>query len=152
MPPQPVRAAELSDATAAAIGDPTELALLELARVSDRGVPATARAERRRAVFHFDAHLKRMSTLDAIGSVLMLSVKGAPETVTPLCTSIVQPDGEDQRSDDMERGSKLELLRVRHTRNVEADSATFLPSRGAHGRRTRQRRMAVTRSNVNSAS
>jgi magnesium-transporting ATPase (P-type) len=75
------------------VGDPTELALLELARRLGAGVSARDRDAGRRAVFHFDPHLKRMSTIDAEGSAdggtLAVHTKGAPETVLPCCSHIL---------------------------------------------------------------
>lgn len=46
-------------------GDPTELALLQLADGLGVAVGAAGRKTARRAVFHFDTRLKRMSTIDA---------------------------------------------------------------------------------------
>ena len=75
-------------------GDPTELALLLLA--TQLGVDATAATRRasRRAVFAFDAHLKRMSTIDAVDDVGAVHTKGAMETVLPLCSRILGPAAE----------------------------------------------------------
>ena len=77
------------DTVAEAGGDPTEIALLELA--AERGHPLTAaqRASGRRAVFHFDSRLKLMTTLDQDGPQLTAHTKGAPEEVLPQCTEIV---------------------------------------------------------------
>ncbi|WUH89754.1 cation-transporting P-type ATPase [Streptomyces sp. NBC_00433] len=98
-------------------GDPTELALLRLA--SDLGVAVTParRKAARRAVFHFDAHLKRMSTVDddagtaaddragtahgAGGAVV--HTKGAPEAVLPCCTRLLDAGGQDQDLDETAR-------------------------------------------------
>jgi magnesium-transporting ATPase (P-type) len=85
--------AELGQGDRSAIGDPTELTLLELARTCGRDVAPAARADGRRAIFHFDPHLKLMSTLDAVGSELVLSVKGAPEAVMPRRSAIAVPGG-----------------------------------------------------------
>ncbi|OJY39040.1 cation-transporting P-type ATPase [Pseudonocardia sp. 73-21] len=82
-------AAACTTAEAPAIGDPTELALLRLATDLGVGVTPAERAAARRTVFHFDAHLKRMSTLDHG----VLHTKGAPEAVLPCCTSIHRTDG-----------------------------------------------------------
>ena len=75
-------------------GDPTEIALLELARSRGVAVAPEERDRGRRFVLHFDPHLKRMSTLDDDGKgVLVLHVKGAPETVLPLCSTLASGDG-----------------------------------------------------------
>jgi calcium-translocating P-type ATPase len=84
-------------------GDPTELALLRLA--ADYGLPD--RGARRR-LFAFDPHLKRMSTLDEefIGagesrrSVLAVHTKGAPESVLPCCTQLMEASGTTCRLDE----------------------------------------------------
>jgi calcium-translocating P-type ATPase len=76
-----------------AIGDPTEIALLELARAFDRQHSATSRDEKRLTIFHFDPHLKLMSTIDTVPGAAAVSVKGAPEVLVPLCSSIASPDG-----------------------------------------------------------
>ncbi|MET0415329.1 MAG: HAD-IC family P-type ATPase [Actinoplanes sp.] len=54
-----------TDAQPAGSGDPTELALLRLAAYQNVAVAPAARAAARRTIFHFDAHLKRMSSVDA---------------------------------------------------------------------------------------
>jgi calcium-translocating P-type ATPase len=78
--------AELGDPP---IGDPTELALLELARTVGAPLAPADREANRRAMFHFDPHLKRMSTVDReCDGTLAVHTKGAPETVLPCCTSV----------------------------------------------------------------
>jgi sodium/potassium-transporting ATPase subunit alpha len=71
------------DGHVAAVGDPTEVALIEFAR--DHGLlphnPAPRMGE-----LPFDSDRKRMSTLHWAGGRLMAYVKGAPEFVLPLCT------------------------------------------------------------------
>ena len=76
----------------AAEGDPTELALLDLAETL--GVPVADRDARRRAVFGFDPHLMRMSTVDEVDAAVAVHTKGAPETVLPCCTAIADGDGQ----------------------------------------------------------
>ena len=90
-------------------GDPTELALLRLAE--DQGVAVTpaVRDANRRAVFHFDAHLKRMTSVDDTAGVLVAHTKGAPETVLPCCTHVVDPNGSIRALDDR---THLELQRT----------------------------------------
>ncbi|MFD0274235.1 cation-translocating P-type ATPase [Kitasatospora sp. NPDC127111] len=62
-------------------GDPTELALLDLA---DRlGVPSTPQQRDldRRALFRFDPRIKLMTTADARDGAVVLHTKGAPEEI-----------------------------------------------------------------------
>ncbi|GAA4607541.1 calcium-translocating P-type ATPase [Actinoplanes octamycinicus] len=82
-------AATCTTAHAADRGDPTELALLRLA--ADRGVPVdpAVRDAARTALYAFDPRTKRMSTVSGD----RLHTKGAPESVLPLCTRIVDAAG-----------------------------------------------------------
>jgi Ca2+-transporting ATPase len=75
-----------------ASGDPTEVALLWMAR--DAGVePALSRSEcPRRAEWAFDSHRKRMSVLVEENGRPLLCVKGAPESVLSLCELDAQTD------------------------------------------------------------
>ena len=84
-------------------GDPTELALLSLAAELCIAVAPGARNAARRAVFHFDPHLQRMSTVDAEPSGLAIHTKGAPETVLPCCTQLLDRDGRPQPLDSAAR-------------------------------------------------
>ncbi|MFF5173301.1 cation-translocating P-type ATPase [Micromonospora sp. NPDC000089] len=84
-------------------GDPTELALLRLATSLGVAVTPAARDAGRRAVFHFDAHLKRMSVVDDTAGALAVHTKGAPETVLPCCTRLIDPGGSVRPLDDQTR-------------------------------------------------
>ena len=76
-----------------ASGDPTELALLELARTLKVAVAPGDRDADRKALFTFDSHLLRMSTIDAdADGAVAVHTKGAPETVLPLCVTIAGGD------------------------------------------------------------
>jgi magnesium-transporting ATPase (P-type) len=71
--------AELPDGAATkATGDPTEIALLELASARGQAVAAATRESRRRCLFHFDPRLKLMTTLDEDGALVTVHTKGAP--------------------------------------------------------------------------
>ncbi|MDT7553159.1 MAG: hypothetical protein QOI16_1695 [Pseudonocardiales bacterium] len=101
--------AEAPNATQpAGTGDPTELALLRLASDLGVGVASAQRHSARQAVFHFDAHLKRMSTVDteaATGAgVAVVHTKGAPEAVLPCCARVLGPHGDAVPLDDATRG------------------------------------------------
>ncbi|MFB9253440.1 cation-translocating P-type ATPase [Sphaerisporangium melleum] len=70
------------------VGDPTEVAMLEAARVLGDGRPGT-----RLRQFHFDPVLKRMSTVDERDGGVWVDTKGAPEAVLPRCATIMEADG-----------------------------------------------------------
>jgi Ca2+-transporting ATPase len=76
--------AELGEAGASDVGDPTEIALLRAAGLQGIRRADIERDAPRRAEAPFDSTRKRMSILRGDG---VLYVKGAPESVLPLCTS-----------------------------------------------------------------
>ncbi|HEV2255259.1 MAG TPA: cation-transporting P-type ATPase [Streptosporangiaceae bacterium] len=71
-----------------AAGDPTEVALLELAAACGVDVSVDRRAAARRALFRFDPRLKLMSTIDEQDGGLTVNVKGAPEEILARATRI----------------------------------------------------------------
>jgi calcium-translocating P-type ATPase len=74
--------AELAtNGTSPPAGDPTEVALLELAAACGLDVSASRREAARRRVFRFDPRLKLMTTVDEQDGGLVISTKGAPEEV-----------------------------------------------------------------------
>jgi calcium-translocating P-type ATPase len=99
-----------TDAQPAGSGDPTELALLRLAANLNVEVSPAERDTARRAVFHFDAHLKRMSTIDAAQDTTAVHMKGALETVLPCCTHLQGADGTARPLDDTARDALLSAL------------------------------------------
>ncbi|MGO9333004.1 MAG: cation-translocating P-type ATPase [Acidimicrobiales bacterium] len=74
-------------------GDPTEIAVLQAARALGGDVQADRRERSRRHEYNFDAHCKLMSTLDAGDGSNWLHTKGAPESVLPACTTVLERDG-----------------------------------------------------------
>ena len=88
--------AELGDATGGPTGDPTEVALLELAAAAGVDVRVGTREQARRKRFHFDPALRLMSTVDEEDGALVLSVKGAPEEVVARCTRTVSAAGDER--------------------------------------------------------
>src|SRR5665811_1688275 len=76
------------------IGDPTELALLHMAR--SLGVDLATGSGQRLAQFHFDPALRRMSTVDKDPDKdvdrVRVHTKGAPEELLPLCTRLGTQD------------------------------------------------------------
>jgi calcium-translocating P-type ATPase len=91
-------------------GDPTELALLRLATDLDVAVAPVTRDAQRRAVFHFDAHLKRMSTVDETAGVPTVHTKGALETVLPCCTHLIDERGQSRALDEVARRELLSVM------------------------------------------
>jgi calcium-translocating P-type ATPase len=73
--------ADLGNGTHSASGDPTELALLQLAGDMGEDVSLATRARWRRQLFRFDPRLKLMSTVDGQDGGLVVHTKGAPEEV-----------------------------------------------------------------------
>lgn len=66
-------------------GDPTELALLYLAQEKDAQFQALREQYPRIAEWSFDGTRKRMSVAIANGDRVEILVKGAPESILPLC-------------------------------------------------------------------
>ena len=93
-----------NDAQPAGSGDSTELALLRMADDLGIGIDAGAREAARRRLFHFDADLKRMTTVDAEpgdgSGTVAIHMKGALETVLPCCTQLLDAAGEPGTLDD----------------------------------------------------
>ncbi|HXD60242.1 MAG TPA: cation-transporting P-type ATPase, partial [Thermoleophilaceae bacterium] len=94
-------------------GDPTELALLKLAKELGADPTLEHRERARRAQFHFDPLLKRMSTVDADGhGALEVNAKGAPEALLPLCTLSAGERADLERRVDGYASSGLRVLAV----------------------------------------
>jgi calcium-translocating P-type ATPase len=81
------------DTPTGAIGDPTEIALLELAQSVGVELDPKIRELQRRRHFHFDPVLKRMSTVDERDGRLWVDSKGAPEQLLPSCARVCAADG-----------------------------------------------------------
>ncbi|GAA4542101.1 cation-transporting P-type ATPase [Pseudonocardia xishanensis] len=88
-PPTPELATALARCAtadlAAGSGDPTELALLDLAARAGADVRPEVRDAERRALYAFDPRRRTMATLDPVPGGLRVHLKGAPEVVLPLC-------------------------------------------------------------------
>jgi len=75
------------------IGDPTEVALFELARAAGWDKQALEHNYPRRAEVPFDSERARMSTLHATPLGVVAFIKGAPEQVLPICHDQLSVDG-----------------------------------------------------------
>ena len=82
-----------SDGELHAVGDPTEVALLKVAesRNISRQTLLTSRPKLRELAF--DPRARMMATLHDDGSSVLVAVKGAPEAVLPVCTSVQTQTG-----------------------------------------------------------
>ena len=118
-------------------GDPTEVALLQAARVLGADVDAAGREQRRRHQYNFDPKLKLMSTLDLAAAGLRLHTKGAPESVLPRCATASADDGSELGLDGPMReritrqveGYARDGLRVLALAQREIDADGALPDR-----------------------
>jgi calcium-translocating P-type ATPase len=77
------------------IGDPLEIALVELAHRLSQSSPQHARVDE----IPFDSDRRRMSALHATPEGLVLYTKGALESVLPLCKSVAVGGGSEELSD-----------------------------------------------------
>ncbi len=75
------------------IGDPTEVALYELAEQCGYRKEALEAEHPRVGEIAFDPLRKRMTTLHRRGGVTTVFMKGAPENVLPLCTRVATSQG-----------------------------------------------------------
>jgi calcium-translocating P-type ATPase len=87
------------------VGDPTEIALMLAGARLGASVDPDARQRDRIAQFHFEPHLKLMSTADRDGELRWLHTKGAPESVLARCTRVLQADGTEAPLDDAARAA-----------------------------------------------
>ncbi|MFB9905394.1 cation-translocating P-type ATPase [Allokutzneria oryzae] len=94
-----------ADLAGEAVGDPTELALLAHARNAGTDLDTETRDRERLALYRFDPRLKRMSTVDSVGGVVRVHVKGAPEEVLPRCVTTLDEAGTEVPLSEHERAS-----------------------------------------------
>ncbi len=90
-------------------GDPTELALLELAGNCGADISLAGRNVARRKLFRFDPRLKLMTTVDESGGGLVVRTKGAPEAVLARCQAI-RRGGQDQPLADADRDEATQVM------------------------------------------
>jgi calcium-translocating P-type ATPase len=81
------------EASGEPVGDPTEVALMLTGRALGVSTDADHRGRNRVALYHFDPHLKLMSTADRVAGECRLHTKGAPEAVLARCESVLGSDG-----------------------------------------------------------
>ena len=81
------------DDTGAAVGEPTECALVNYAHGLGLGKPALKAAEPRVGEAPFDSMRKMMSTVHRTDKGIVQYTKGAPDEVLKLCTSYIENGG-----------------------------------------------------------
>jgi Ca2+-transporting ATPase len=95
----------------AVTGDPTEAALLVLAAKAGCDLAELHRAQPRLKVFPFESVRKRMSTVNGASGVGgRIWVKGAPESLIPLCSTITDWNGERRPFTPEEQTKVLQTL------------------------------------------
>jgi calcium-translocating P-type ATPase len=77
------------------VGDPTEIAMLEAAHELGAATDLASRDRQRRREFRFDASRKLMSTVAERSGRVWIDAKGAPESLLPLCSTIIWRDGDE---------------------------------------------------------
>ena len=90
------------------VGDPTEGALVVLAKKAGIEKDKLDEQNPRIYEFPFTSERKMMSTVNRTGNKNILYVKGAPETILSLCSRIYE-NGKERRLERKERDSILEL-------------------------------------------
>lgn len=121
------------DREGAVIGDPTEGALIHLAQRFGVDHDACETAFPRIAEVPFDSDRKRMTTVHDVNAQRTAYIKGATETVVPLCTHILTCDGKRPMTGDDRRriadvseamsGEALRVLAFAMRENVPQETA-----------------------------
>lgn len=109
------------DAPDGAVGDPTEIALLNASATLETPLDPDDRQRRRLREFHFEPARKRMSTIDADDDDHpWVHAKGAPETVLPLCTRELDATSRSQPLTARRRGALTELVDAQARKGLRA--------------------------------
>jgi len=85
------------------VGDPTEIALMLTGSLLGASTDPDERQRNRLALYHFEPHLKLMSTADRDGAQRWLHTKGAPEAVLARCSTVLDARGETVALDELSR-------------------------------------------------
>ena len=99
------------EASGERIGDPREIALMLTGAALGARTDAEERARDRLALYHFEPHLKLISTADRVGAERWLHTKGAPEAVLARCNAVLGPAGERIRLDEPRRDTVVSTQR-----------------------------------------
>jgi magnesium-transporting ATPase (P-type) len=102
------------------------------------------REQRRKRVFHFDPHLKRMTTLDEEpGGSLWYHAKGAPVELLDRCMAVIGADGTEVKLGDAERQQAQEAFERYAAQGLRvlgfSRAVPWHTSRTAAGRRSSRR-------------
>jgi calcium-translocating P-type ATPase len=92
------------------VGDPTEIALPQTGAALGASTDPGKRHRSRIALYHFEPHLKLMSTVDSEGPRCWLHTKGAPEAVLAHCQTVLDQDGDITPLDDASRSQIAEQV------------------------------------------
>jgi calcium-translocating P-type ATPase len=93
-------------------GDPTELALLDMAAADGVRIDPAVRDRQRVTLFAFDPRRRTMTTVDRFGDGLRVHVKGAPEALLPLCVADATQRAALTATVDVMTGAGLRVLAV----------------------------------------
>ncbi|HET6916301.1 MAG TPA: cation-transporting P-type ATPase [Acidimicrobiales bacterium] len=120
-------------------GDPTEVALMEVAADVGYSLDAEDRAKGRVKAFHFDAVRKLMTTIDRTGPDVTAHTKGAPEALLPLCDKVLCADGHSAPLEDALRDQVQAQVRTYAAAGLRVLAAALrpLPSPGETFERAR---------------
>lgn len=121
------------DADGRVVGDPTEGALVLLARDAGVDVEALRAAHPRASTVPFDAERKWMATLHREGGRVRVHVKGAPDVLLARCASVMAADGVAEPLDDAGRARVLAQVQELGGRGLRtlASATTLLPESAA---------------------
>ena len=114
-------------------GDPTEVALLEIAARAGTRITEAGRERHRERAFDFDPERKLMSTVDRRNERLWVDAKGAPESVLPRCTAVMNPDGEIATLDDEGRRAVLDQVEATAADGLRVLAIAMRDLGAAHG-------------------
>ncbi len=109
-------------------GDPTETALLKLARerISDPG-------SERISEVPFDSDRKRMTTLNSVEGKEYVFTKGAMESVLPLCSYFLM-NGIEQKMDEAFRNKATDAYHQLMDKGLRVLAFAYKKQRGARGK------------------
>ncbi len=129
-----LRQSDDSDQNGSGVGDPVEIALLQLGRLAGMERPGMLEQHPEEREEAFDSDTKMMATFNRFDNTLRVLVKGAPEAVLEHCRSVLTADGPrdlDDKLRDQWNDRNVQMaedgLRVLALATGEAQSADETP-------------------------